>query len=47
MDQTNIEKLVENAELVLKNELAGWVQEMTDILSELYKESEQQEQQPE
>lgn len=36
----NFEKLVLNTETILKNELSGWVQEMTDVLAELYQKSE-------
>lgn len=38
--QENKEKLVQNTEMVLQTELAGWVQEMRDALAELYAETE-------
>ena len=39
--QENKEKLVQNTEMVLQTELAGWVQEMRDALAELYEETEE------
>ena len=36
----NKDKLVKNTELVLQTELSGWVQEMLDVLAELYAETE-------
>jgi hypothetical protein len=41
--QENKEKLVQNTEMVLQTELAGWVQEMRDALAELYEETEEEE----
>jgi hypothetical protein len=43
----NKEKLVENTEMVLQTELAGWVQEMRDALAELYGEAEASDETPE
>jgi hypothetical protein len=39
-DPTNMEKLVESSEKVIRAETTGWVQEMRDALATLYKEEE-------
>jgi len=38
--EENIKKLVEHTETALQNELSGWVQQMEDVLADLYKTSE-------
>jgi hypothetical protein len=45
-DPANIDELVQHVEQVLDTELAGWVQKMTDALSELRKPNEPKDKDP-
>jgi hypothetical protein len=44
VDQDKVDKLVEDTEEALKKEQAGWIQQMQDILADMY--AKEQEQQP-